>query len=159
MTCVLAIFVENKIPARQEVSALVVLCVGVMLSVWQGSVSGRPQGVVFCVAGTLCNGAMMTFSGKVLNEKIDVVRLTFYTAPVSLACLMPFFLFFEARAAAAAAVVCAWVWVADGRERAPRGLRQGPRLAHRCLCSPAESCCRRRGLSSWSITPRTLGPS
>lgn len=95
VTCVLAIFVENKIPARQEVVALVVLCAGVMLSVWQGSVSGRPQGIVFCVAGTLCNGAMMTFSGKVLNEKIDVVRLTFYTAPVSLACLMPFFLFFE----------------------------------------------------------------
>ncbi len=25
------------------------------------------------------------------SEKLDVVRLTFYTAPVSLACLLPFY--------------------------------------------------------------------
>lgn len=29
------------------------------------------------------------------SEKLDVVRLTFYTAPVSLTCLAPFFLYYE----------------------------------------------------------------
>ncbi len=52
-----------------------------------------------CAAGTICNGAMMTFSGKVLSEKLDVVRLTFYTAPVSLCCLAPFFWAREVRLA------------------------------------------------------------
>ena len=33
---------------------------------------------------------MMTFSSKLLSEKLGVVRLTFYTAPISLSCLAPF---------------------------------------------------------------------
>lgn len=32
-----------------------------------------------------------------LSEKLDVVKLTFYTAPVSLACLAPFFWVYEVR--------------------------------------------------------------
>lgn len=51
--------------------------------------------IVICCIGTCCNAAMMTFSGKVLSEKLDVVKLTFYTAPVSLACLAPFFWAYE----------------------------------------------------------------
>ena len=31
----------------------------------QGTVSGKPYAIVFCLIGTVCNGAMMTFSGKV----------------------------------------------------------------------------------------------
>lgn len=45
----------------------------------------------------------MTFSGKLLSEKLDVVRLTFYTAPVSLACLAPFFWAYERERCAAGA--------------------------------------------------------
>lgn len=41
-----------------------------------------------------------------LSEKLDVVRLTFYTAPVSLACLAPFFWAYEVRAAASLAATC-----------------------------------------------------
>lgn len=37
----------------------------------------------------------MTFSGKLLSEKLDVVRLTFYAAPVSLTCLAPFYFMYE----------------------------------------------------------------
>jgi hypothetical protein len=39
-----------------------------------------------------CNVAILTRS-----EKLDVVRLTFYTAPVSLVCLAPFFWIYEVR--------------------------------------------------------------
>lgn len=66
-----------------------------MIAVWQGTITGRPYAIFFCVMGTICNGAMMTFSGKVLSEKLDVVRLTFYTAPISLACLTPFLVWRE----------------------------------------------------------------
>ena len=129
VTCVLAIFVEDKWPTREELTSLVTLTMGVMLAVWQGAVSGRPYAIGFCITGTVCNGAMMTFrcdaahnslpaprtpctpappplcSGKLLKEKLDVVRLTFYTAPVSLACLAPFFVVYEVRV---------WCWRGGG---------------------------------------------
>jgi len=95
VTCTLAIIVEGKIPTRQEATALIILTSGVMMAVWQGSVTGKPYAIALCVVGTICNGAMMTFSGKVLSEKLDVVRLTFYTAPVSLTCLAPFYMIYE----------------------------------------------------------------
>jgi len=34
---------------------------------------------------------------QVMSEKLDVVRLTFYTAPVSLTCLAPFYWVYEVR--------------------------------------------------------------
>ena len=37
------------------------------------------------------NAAMMSMTGRILSEKIDVLRLTFYTAPVSCALLLPVF--------------------------------------------------------------------
>ena len=46
-------------------------------------------------AGTFSNAAMMTMSGKVLSEKLDVLRLTFYTSPISCLCLLPFYYFKE----------------------------------------------------------------
>lgn len=95
VTCILAIVVERKIPTQQEVTSLVILTIGVMIAVWQGSVAGKPYAITFCILGTVCNGAMMTFSGKLLSEKLDVVRLTFYTAPVSLCCLAPFMVWRE----------------------------------------------------------------
>ena len=156
VTCLLAIGVESKWPTRTELTALVTLTVGVMLAVWQGALFGKPYAIAFCIAGTVCNGAMMTFSGKLLrwvggqivgglaggrqtggrasgggggepvlcrllpprlaasgahtrrrrrrsrcccsrccSDKLDVVRLTFYTAPVSLACLAPFYWIYE----------------------------------------------------------------
>lgn len=94
-TAALAYFVEGRRVSRQEAGSLVVLSSGVMLAVWQGSVSGSPIGVMFCVAATLSNAAMMTWSSKVMSEKIDVLRLTFYTAPVSCAILLPFCVYTE----------------------------------------------------------------
>lgn len=95
VTCALAIVVEGKIPTKQEITALGILTVGVMIAVWQGTVAGKPYAIVFCILGTVCNAAMMTFSGKLLSEKLDVVRLTFYTAPISLLCLSPFMMWRE----------------------------------------------------------------
>ena len=34
---------------------------------------------------------MMSMSGRVLSEKLDVLRLTFYTSPISCLCLLPFY--------------------------------------------------------------------
>jgi drug/metabolite transporter (DMT)-like permease len=61
----------------------------------KGTVAGKPHAIIFCIVGTICNAAMMTFSGKLLSEKLDVVRLTFYTAPISLVCLAPFMIYME----------------------------------------------------------------
>lgn len=95
VTCIMAIFVEGTWPSHKEFLSLVVLTGGVMIAVWQGAVFGNPRGIMFCLYGTVSNAAMMTFSGKVLSEKLDVVRLTFYTAPVALSCLAPFAFYLE----------------------------------------------------------------
>jgi drug/metabolite transporter (DMT)-like permease len=79
------------------------------------TVAGNPRGVVTCVAGALCSGFFLTFSGRILSRKMDAVQLNFLAAPVSLACLLPFVLareladfrlFATANAAATAAVLC-----------------------------------------------------
>lgn len=43
------------------------------------------------MTGTACNGLMMSSIGRLLSEKLDVLRLTFYTAPLTLCVLVPFF--------------------------------------------------------------------
>lgn len=99
-TATLAIFIEKKVPTGEEALGLVVLTLGVMVAVWEGSVSGSVSGLLLCCAGTVCNAAMMSTAGKVMSEKVDVLRLTFYTAPVSCAVLLPLFLVREVRLAA-----------------------------------------------------------
>lgn len=90
-TCLLAVFIENKVPTRGEAMSLVILTVGVMIAVWEGTVKGSPRAILLCLGGTISNAAMMTTSGKVLSEKVDALRLTFYTAPISLLALLPAF--------------------------------------------------------------------
>ena len=55
----------------------------------------RHAGIVFAGMGMLSNAAMMSTSGRVLSEKLEAVRLTFYTAPISALTLLPFFLWRE----------------------------------------------------------------
>ena len=57
--------------------------------------SGSPRGIMLCIIGTVCNAAMMSTSGRILSEKLDVLRLAFYTAPVSCIALFPFCYFHE----------------------------------------------------------------
>lgn len=90
-TCILAVVVENKIPTKGEATSLVILTLGVMLAVWEGTLQGSPRAILLCIGGTISNAAMMTTSGKVLSERVDALRLTFYTAPISLLALLPAF--------------------------------------------------------------------
>ncbi|GAB4821694.1 hypothetical protein N2152v2_008740 [Parachlorella kessleri] len=95
VACVLSVLVQGKRPTRLEAGSLVVLSLGVMIALWGGTVAGQPIGVVFCMLGTLSSGAMVTFSSKLLSEKLNVLSLAFYTAPVSLLCLLPFVVVYE----------------------------------------------------------------
>ena len=96
ITAGVGVFVENKIPTGPELSSLLLLTSGVVLSVWEGSITGSVTGITIALSSTLSGAAMLSFSGKILSEKLDVLRLTFYTAPVSVGVLVPFFLFQEA---------------------------------------------------------------
>jgi drug/metabolite transporter (DMT)-like permease len=100
VACILAVLVEHKYPTNWEAGSLAILCLGVMLAVWQGTVTGKPYAILFSISATVSNGLMMTFSSKLMSEKLDVMRLTFYMSPVSLACLVPFFWVFEVRLSA-----------------------------------------------------------
>jgi drug/metabolite transporter (DMT)-like permease len=164
VTCVLGMLVESKYPSQQEAVALVLLSFGVMLAVWQGTVEGEPYAISFSCGATLCNGLMMTFSSKLLrfakltertqnqvctgtfrfnclacSEKLDVIRLTFYIAPISLVCLAPFFWAFEVRVCCCMSIIDAallvplvvnWSW-----KPAPRSLGQIVLCCVLCCCS------------------------
>jgi hypothetical protein len=97
MTALVAVVIERQIPSPGEAAGLLVLTGGVMLAVYEGTEVGSPWAVVCCFLGTISNAAMMSTSGRLLTERIDVLRLTFYTAPVSLAALLPLYAWQEAR--------------------------------------------------------------
>ena len=67
VTCALAVLVERTLPTHRELTALLVLTFGVVLAVWQGALAGKPYAICFCIASTVANAAMMTFSGKLLR--------------------------------------------------------------------------------------------
>jgi drug/metabolite transporter (DMT)-like permease len=90
IACIIALIIEKKALSLHEILSISILSVGVMIAVWQGRVDGKFHGVVFCALGTICSATTTIFSCKLLSEKLDVVRLTFYTAPISLVCLLPF---------------------------------------------------------------------
>ncbi len=52
-------------PTGFEVLSLLVLTLGVVLSIWEGSIAGSPTGICIAVASTFCGAAMLSFSGKV----------------------------------------------------------------------------------------------
>ena len=61
----LAAVIERKTPTLAEVAALTVLSAGVMLAVWEGSVTGSVTGVVLCVTALFSSAAMVSTTGKV----------------------------------------------------------------------------------------------
>jgi len=58
-----------QVPTGFEVLSLVILTVGVVLSIWEGSLSGSTTGISIAVASTFCGAAMLNFSGKVQTER------------------------------------------------------------------------------------------
>lgn len=94
-TCLLSMLFERRVPSREEAASLVVLTAGVMLAMWRNNAAGAPWAILLCLAGTICNAGMMSMSGRLLSEKVDVLQLTFYTAPVSFLTILPAFLYRE----------------------------------------------------------------
>ena len=94
-TALLAVFIENRIFSTQEVLSLCWLTIGVMVAVWEGSATGSLTGVVLCSIATMCNAAMSSLTGKLMSEKIEALRLTFYMAPTSCLILFPLYLWRE----------------------------------------------------------------
>ena len=65
-----AVFIEKTTPTQEELTALIVLTVGVMVMVWEGSATGSITGIILAIAATVCNAAMMSTSGKVCSALI-----------------------------------------------------------------------------------------
>ena len=104
-----AMFVEGRIPGGIESVGLLFVAGGVMFCI-SGSYAAASSGggtsanekektlsgLFYCVTATISNALMMTFSGKIMGgEKLDALRLTFYTAPVTLCALLPVALMIE----------------------------------------------------------------
>jgi solute carrier family 35, member E4 len=48
------------------------------------------------VPGTITNGCLLSTTGKLMSEKVDAMRLTFYMSPLVVLLLTPFFFMAEA---------------------------------------------------------------
>lgn len=64
-----------QVPTGFEILSLVILTVGVVLSIWEGSISGSTIGMSIAVASTFCGAAMLSFSGKVQLQQCQVVQI------------------------------------------------------------------------------------
>lgn len=64
-TAILGIAIEKIIPTGFEFLSLVMLTLGVVLSIWEGSLAGSSSGISIAIASTVCGAAMLNFSGKV----------------------------------------------------------------------------------------------
>lgn len=97
-TAIAGAVLERRVPSAGEAGALGLLGAGVCLAVYEGTAAGSPWAVFCCCAGTICQGVMISTSGRLLGERgVDPLRLAFYAAPVSLAALAPLYLWREVR--------------------------------------------------------------
>ena len=92
ITYAIACCMEKKAPHPLEAVALLVLCTGVMVTVWAGPMSWNAGGILLCLSSTVCTASMMSISGHVLCGSLDILHLNLYTAPIAFATLMPVFM-------------------------------------------------------------------
>jgi drug/metabolite transporter (DMT)-like permease len=90
VTATYSVFIDRTIPTRREVGALLAITLG-LCAVLVEDVHAHRTGVACCMISTVANGLMMSISGAVLHEKLDVWTLTFYQAPITLVTLLPVF--------------------------------------------------------------------
>ena len=147
-----SIFIEGKNPTGTEFASLGIVFLGVAVSMWEGSdTRASLLGIGCCLLGTISNGLMMSSIGRLMSEKVDVLRLTFYTAPLTCFMLLPFYLHNEAHDFAVyqsshsmSYVGEDWGAVAGSRFRRDELLQEPDRMAHGVTCCAA---------------PMLLGPS
>lgn len=94
VTATCSVFIDRKIPSGREIMALVAITLG-LCTVLAEDVHANGMGVAICIISTVANGLMMSMIGAVLHEKLDVLRLTFYQAPIALITLLPIYFYTE----------------------------------------------------------------
>lgn len=81
--------IELQLPTPQIAASLLMLTAGVMVCTWRSGSAGSAAAIITCLTGTVCNAAMMSFTGRVMTKNISALQLTYITAPVSLAVIAP----------------------------------------------------------------------
>ena len=61
-----------QVPTGFEVLSLIILTLGVVLAIWEGSIAGSPSGIGIALASTFCGAAMLNFSGKVSKTRVHL---------------------------------------------------------------------------------------
>lgn len=80
----LAAVVENRVPTAEQLAALGLISLGVMLAVYQpgSSLGGDLHGTLLVICSVAMMALQMSFSGR-LGMKMDAVQMTFYTGWLS----------------------------------------------------------------------------
>jgi drug/metabolite transporter (DMT)-like permease len=94
VTSACAVCMDRVLPTRRELAALLALTLGVC-AVLAEDVHADALGIALCAFSTVANGIMMSASGAMLQEKLDVWRLSFYQAPIVVATLLPVYMYAE----------------------------------------------------------------
>lgn len=91
VTTACSVLIDRAMPTKRELMALVAISLGIC-AVLAEDVHANTTGVVLCAISTVANGLMMSLSGAVLQEKLDVWRLSFYQAPIVFLTLLPVYM-------------------------------------------------------------------
>lgn len=92
----LAVVVEKKTPTGEQLMALLLISMGVMMAVYRpGSTFGDDlKGTALVLSSVAMMALQMSFSGR-LGVKLDAVQMTFYTGWISLVPVAPLVLAME----------------------------------------------------------------
>jgi len=95
LTCCFAICIEkNYWPNKPQMLGILPICAGVMLAVYEEA-HNEVTGIVLCGIATVANALRTALSSHLLQSKLDVFSMTWYTGPVSALVLLPFAIYKE----------------------------------------------------------------
>lgn len=108
LTCAFAICIEkNYWPNTPQIAGIFPICLGVMLAVYEEA-HNETLGIVLCLIATVANALRTALSSFLLQNKLDVFSMTWYTGPVSALVLLPFALYNESSAITEYAAMKPW---------------------------------------------------
>lgn len=98
LTCAFAICIEKHYwPNTPQALGIIPICLGVMLAVYEEA-HNETLGVVLCGIATVANALRTALSSHLLQSKLDVFSMTWYTGPICAIVLLPFALYNESSA-------------------------------------------------------------
>jgi len=95
LVALLGVCIEGKVPTSREVVALLLVCFGVMICVYEES-NNSWLGLALVWTSAIVQSGQMSFSSRLMSKRLDSFQMTFYTGGVAYLALLPLAVHYEA---------------------------------------------------------------